>query len=221
MPIHQFEGLYLRVFSDLDPTETNLATENASALVGLTIGSAATPLYQGISFLGVDDANSDGVIAENDQGQAAEQVIFGGVGQTLDSVTDYAVTVTFIHGTVATTHMEILQDTSGRVFPVPYKTGDAANLVLDDYPIESIRLDAMVGNNFNATPSDPEPDAFITCFRWGSMIETSAGAVDEVRLKIGDLVHTADSGPQRSDGSTRNTPSPRGNPHRSGSRLLP
>lgn len=196
MTINQFEGFYLGTISDLDPNETTYTTDNASALIGQVVGLSSAPLYQYITTIGMNDANDDGMILENDNGAAAEQIIYGGVGQDLDSVTDYNVTITFLNGTVATTQMEILQDTSGRVFLAPYQTGRTANDVLDDYPIQSITFDSIVSSSFYATPSNPEADAFITCFRAGSLIETPQGPVDVARLRVGDIVRTEDAGGQ-------------------------
>ncbi|MEK0162464.1 Hint domain-containing protein [Phaeobacter sp. A36a-5a] len=176
MVTRTIESFYLGTFSDLDPNEANFASENSSILVGATFGSSGAPLYDNIDSLTVNDLNSDGQLLENDNGQSADQLIYGGISSDIDSAIDYNVLVTYSDGTTATTQMLILQDTSGRVFLNPYREGDPANNVLDDKPIESIQLTSVIGDNYSFAFADLEQDAFIDATVDGTAGNDSIGA---------------------------------------------
>lgn len=161
MAINTIEAFYLGSFSDLDPDEFDFVAEGSSSLLGLTFGGPDAPLYDSIDSLGLDDANDDGSVKENDNGQTGEDLIYGGVRSTLDSVIDYNVTITYSDGTTATTQMGVVQDEMGRLFLRPFSAGSPNNDVLDDKPIESITLDSIVGDNFSGNVATTEQDAFI------------------------------------------------------------
>ncbi|MFV1564362.1 MULTISPECIES: Hint domain-containing protein [Phaeobacter] len=161
MATNTFEAFYLGVFSDLDPNEGNFQAENSGSLVGQTFGGSAAPLYDSIDSLTTDDANNDGGILENDTGQVGEDLVFGGVASTLDSVIEYNVTLTYIDGTTATTQIMLLQDESGRVFLAPFSTGSGNNTALSAKPIESISLDSVSADNYSGLLANTEQDAFI------------------------------------------------------------
>ena len=190
------EAFYLGNMADLDPDEANYITENAQAMVGLNFGSGNDPLYNSIDALSLEDSDSDGVIWANDNGLPSENIFYDGVSSLLDSVSTYIVTVTFTDGTTVETVMGLLQDVDGRVFLVPYNEGSNEAEVLDDHPIVSIQIDAVLSNNFGRSLTNLKQDAFITCFVQGSMIETDQGAVDVADLAVGDLVRTMDHGMQ-------------------------
>ncbi|APE44192.1 hypothetical protein BOO69_12870 [Sulfitobacter alexandrii] len=195
MTTHIFEAMYLGVYADLDFYELDQTTDLAASMVGTVFGSAGAPAYLSLVDITMTDNNGDGTSVENDLLAFADSVTMGGVARAIDSVTDYAVTVTFADGTTATTELELLQDTSGRLFIVPYQQGSPLNAVLDDGPIVSIRFDAVVGSTFYGTVANPEPDAFVTCFAAGTMIDTPEGPIDVARLGAGDSVLTVDAGP--------------------------
>lgn len=161
MPINTIEAFYLGVFADLDPNEGNWQSENSGSLLGQSFGDVYAPLYDSIDSLSLNDANSDGAISENDNGQVGEKLIYNGTSATLDSVIDYNVTVTYSDGTTATTQMNVLQDVSGRLFLLPFVSGSQFNVVLDDKPIQSITLNSIVGDSFWGTAGNSETDAFI------------------------------------------------------------
>ncbi len=161
MAINTIEAFYLGIFSDLDPDESNFQAEGSSSLLGLTFGGPDAPLYDSIDSLGLDDADDDGSVKENDNGQTGEDLIYDGVRSTLDSVIDYNVTITYSDGTTATTRMGVVQDEMGRLFLRPFSAGNPVNDVLDDKPIESITLDSIVGDSFSGNAPTTEQDAFI------------------------------------------------------------
>lgn len=207
MAITYFDGFYLGIFSDMDPDESDWEAENSDDLLGLVVGSTATPLVDSLATIGVSDTNGDDRTWENDRGQAAEDIVYDGVGSDLDSVIDYYVTITFTDGSTATTEMEVLQDVSGRVFLVPYRDGSAQNDVLDDHPIRSIRFDSIKGDSYSRA-APPELHAFVTCFTAGTLIETAKGPTPIEMLRPGDPVYTLDDGmqPLRWIGATRVRP---------------
>ena len=214
------EAFYLGEMADLDPDESNYYSEDAENLVGMTFGGSDTetsggsdlsdayslfgapspppvpPLYESIVRLTLEDRDRDGALHENDRGGDGENISSGGVSSGLDSIIQVKVTITYADGTMARTEMGILQDESGRVFLIPNRTGSADNDVLDDHPIVSVHVDAIVYADYDSMHTDVEPDAFITCFVQGSLIETSQGAVDVAALAVGDLVQTMDHGLQ-------------------------
>lgn len=191
-----FEVFYLGTMSDLDPDESDFTTDNAEDLVGQVYGSQQAPLWKEVSQLTAEDANDDGYIDTNDDTLTAENLTFDGVTTTLDSVTEYGVTITYTDGTTATTLMNLLQDSDGRVFLAPFYAGASENDVLDDQPIASISLDYVEWAEAQDIFTETETDAFIVCYSAGSLIETSRGPVDVARLALGDRVRTQDNGLQ-------------------------
>lgn len=188
------EAFYLGVMSDLDPDETDYYTDNATDLVGLTVGSVGAPLYQSIDALDVNDDDGDGITTTNDNFGIADDLTYAGSTSALDSVLSYNVTITYTDGTTATTTMLIMQDVSGRVFLSPHTENHVDNAVLDDHPIVSIELTSVSTDGFSGVYNDVEQDAFITCFAAGTLIATKQGLVDIAQLAVGDKVCTMDRG---------------------------
>lgn len=210
------EAFYLGVRSDLDPEERDYLSENASDLVGLTFGAGGelisddsdlgdayslfstatndTPLYQDIVMLTLDDADGDGVLYENDAGYVGEDLVYDGTASELDSIIEYNVTITYLDGTTASTHMGVMQDELGRAFLVPHQEGRIENDILDDQPIVSIHIDSVNEANYSGLYANVEQDAFITCFVAGTMIATKQGLVNIADLSVGDRVCTMDHG---------------------------
>ncbi|KPP86842.1 MAG: Hint domain [Rhodobacteraceae bacterium HLUCCA08] len=190
------EAIFIGTGPDLDPFEGDFVSEDAGTLIGQTFGSAGAPLWQSIVALDLNDTDNSGSIDSNDFGGPAETIGSGGTVAQLDSVIDVDVTLTYTDGTTATTTMLLLQDAIGRMFLAPMLTGNAANAVLDDKPIESIRIDAVPVDDYNGVWTGLEPDAFIACFAAGTRIETPHGPRDVDRLMAGDLLMTVDHGAQ-------------------------
>lgn len=203
MSTHDFEGFYFGVVPDLDVDESNYRTENAASFVGTVFGTVADPAYLHLVNIAITDQDNDGISQENDFFGAPDSLIYNGSSQFLDSVAEYAVTLTFADGSTATAELELLQDVSGRLFITPFREGRPGNAVLDDGPIVSISFDFLIGSRFNGTVANPEPNAFVTCFVAGTMLETPAGPVDIARLRAGDVVSTVDAGPQKIVVATR------------------
>ena len=196
MNVATFKGFYLGTYGDLDPNEMNFQTDYSDWIIGSVYGSVEAPAYDNISTLTITDVDHDGISIENDQFRLPDLITYNGVSFGLDSVTDYAVTLTYANGTMAPAEMELLQDMAGRLFLIPYRQGAVENEVLDDMPIRSIRFDAVVGDTYSGMPATPEPDAFVTCFLAGTPIDTPDGPVDIADLRAGDRVLTVDAGPQ-------------------------
>ena len=199
MASRTIEAFYLGVGLDLDLLEGNFLSETAFSLVGLTFGSAASPLVDtSLRQITLTDSNNDGIVRENDvfDNPFGEGLSYDGIFRVLDSTQEYATTITYTDGTTASGRIVLLQDTAGRVFIAPYVTGSTFNAVLGAGPIRSIRLDAVLGDTFGGVVLGLEVDAFVTCFLRGTRIALADGprAIEDVRP--GDRVLTADAGPQ-------------------------
>lgn len=196
MATNTFEVYYLGVLADIDPDESDYASEDAADLVGLTLGTASDPFSHNTTLLTAEDTTGDGWVESNDTGTTPENIIYDGVASGLDSTVEYWVTITYVDGTTASTEMMVIQDESGRAFLSPLQHGDSQNDPLNDAAIESITLDSVSWDDAESMYLDPESDAFIVCFAGGTLIETQTGPVDVSRLSVGTRVRTLDNGYQ-------------------------
>lgn len=194
MATNTFEVYYLGVLADIDPDESDFASEDASDLVGLTVGTASDPFSHNTTLLTADDTTGDGWVESNDTGTTPENIIYDGTASGLDSTVEYWVTITYVDGSTASTEMMVIQDESGRAFLSPLQQGDSQNDPLNDAGIESITLDSVSWDDAESMYLDPESDAFIVCFAGGTLIETQTGPVDVSRLSVGAKVRTLDNG---------------------------
>ncbi|MFN3209053.1 MAG: hypothetical protein ACE369_08640, partial [Roseovarius sp.] len=134
--------------ADVDPTETNTASENAAALSG-TYGSSDDPLYQQLQSAQTFDSNSDGTLQSDDNGQTPENIVIDGVTYQIDSGLVYNATVTFTDGTSEPFTAVVIQTTTGETFMLPELTNNADNAILTSQPIQSITLGTL--SNDSAT----------------------------------------------------------------------
>ncbi len=214
------EALYLGRTEDLDPDESNSNTEGAAKLVGLVVGSAQAPVVDhNLTRLTFTDANNDGTVSDDEAlpGDAhGEGISHEGIFQTVDSSNLFAVTLTYTDGSSASTKMVLVQDVGGRVFLMPRMQGSADNAVLNDAPIQSVRLDGVVQSNAKGFLADKEPDAFVTCFLAGTLIETRAGPRPVEALCPGVALRSLDHGlvPLQAVSERRLAPGPTTNPVR-------
>ncbi|WP_428515551.1 Hint domain-containing protein [Roseovarius sp.] len=134
--------------ADVDPTETNTASENAGNLSG-TYGSSDDPLYQQLLSAQTFDSNSDGTLQSDDNGQTPESIVIDGVTYQIDSGLVYNATVTFTDGTSEPFTAVVIQTTTGETFMLPELTNNADNAILTSQPIQSITLGTL--SNDSAT----------------------------------------------------------------------
>lgn len=177
------------VLTDLDPTEGNLLSENASVLLG-TIDNSMMSFVSAAA----NDGNGDGTIWEDDLG-GGETVTVDGITSGLDSIQAYNATVTLGDGSSFTTTLGVVQLTNDEAYIVP-----TDETHLDNLNIQSIELTSVLVDNFDgmyATSAARSVDnSSVVCFAEGTLIDTPDGPRAGEVLKPGDQVMTLDHGPQ-------------------------
>ena len=195
-----FNVISLGVLADIDTTEGNTTAENASALVGTTIGDVANPLWeQTQSFSPGTGGSGGGNATAYDMNNTASSENFrinGGPDQTFDGTSIYNATITYTNGTTATITAVIFQDTAGNTYLAPEFSANADQAALEAGPIRSLSLDSLVGNGFSGLTASRQTSNFAVCFTQGTQIETPQGERAVETLVAGDLVETLDNGPQ-------------------------
>lgn len=193
-----FDVFYLGTASDIDPTEGNGTSENASAIVGTTFGSIAGPLVDHIQTLspgtaGYSGGNASGYDVDNNATNDQFQ-INGGADQTMDGMGIYNATITYTDGTTDTVTATVLQDTTGNLYLVPRSTYSADQAALELKPIRSLTLDSLPSAN-SFVFADRYDANYAVCFTLGTAIQTPQGPRLIEELRPGDLVTTFDNGP--------------------------
>ena len=155
------EAFHIGLWADIDLNETNFTADSAASFVGQTIGSDSQPLTDRLVTLGLQDANDDGFISENDNGQTAESLLFAGSSRDLDTILQYNGTVTYHDGTTATVRFNLLQDVTGDVYIAPLSTNVADDDGFHAKPIQSITIDSLSGDGFHSINTELNQDAFI------------------------------------------------------------
>ncbi|MCG6902683.1 MAG: hypothetical protein LJE68_08380 [Rhodobacter sp.] len=166
-----FDVFYLGTGPSIDPTEGNSTSENASALVGQTYGSAGDPLVGHISSFSPGSTGfGSGDSTRYDTNNNASSDTFsldGGADQTVDGLAIYNATITYIDGTTATITAVILQDTAGNLYLAPEFSYNSDQASLEAQPIRSLTLDSV-----RVAPSG------LTADRDDANYDTSDGIVD-------------------------------------------
>ncbi|MCK0141824.1 Hint domain-containing protein [Aliiroseovarius sp. F20344] len=184
----------------IDPTEGNDVIENASALVGLTVGSLGDPLLDGFSSFssaGSGFGGGNSTAYDNNNSNSNDQFsIDGGAAQTFDAVAPYNATITFIDGSTATVTAVVFQDTAGNTYLAPEFSSNADQALYESGAMRSITLDSLIGGTYSGLTGTRETWNYVTCFRNGTMIRTPAGVVPVEQLTPGDTVCTLNSGDQ-------------------------
>ncbi|WP_135501535.1 Hint domain-containing protein [Roseovarius aestuariivivens] len=137
-----FTVISLGSAADVDPTETNTASENAADLIG-TYGGAGDELYRNILDAQTFDTDGSGAVNDDDNGATPENIVIDGVTYQIDSGLVYDATVTFTDGSSGAFTAVVIQTTTGEIFMVPELTNNADNALLTSQPIESISLNAV------------------------------------------------------------------------------
>lgn len=191
----------------IDPTENdtggaiNQTAENAALLVGRSFGGPGAALADDwVSVTSRDMGGTAGVLDMNNS-LADDQIIVNSGPQagtyTFDGVAVYDATITYLDGTVVTTQLVVAQMTNGDLYVLPSPVaGTAGNAALAGGPIASIDLTRLVNNVYAGATADRSVISFITCFALGARIMTPRGPRRVEDLAAGDLVITADHGPQ-------------------------
>ncbi|WP_281859531.1 Hint domain-containing protein, partial [Litoreibacter halocynthiae] len=196
-----FNVISLGNFASIDPTEGNTTAENASSLVGQTIGGPGNSLVNNIqSFSPSGSGFGGGSTTAYDMNNSAANESFsinGGAAQTFDGTSIYNATITYIDGTTATITAVIFQDTAGNTYMAPEFSANADQAALEAGAIRSLSLDSLVGNSYSGLTGTRETFNFVTCFTTGVQITTPTGSVNVEDIVEGDLLFTRDHGFQR------------------------
>jgi len=144
-----FGIIFLGNIADLDPFEGNGVAENAGTIVGSTFGSSGDPLYDHTQTMSVGTTSYTGGAThdayDTDNFFYDDQfTVDGGGDQTMDAVSSYDATITYLDGTTATISAVLFQDTSGNFYFAPEMTANGDQTVLEAQPIQSLTLDVLV-----------------------------------------------------------------------------
>lgn len=201
MPL-TFSAIFLGNFAtQIDPSEGNTTAENAAALVGQTFGSISAPLTARlVDFTSVNLGGTATVLEQNNLIANDQAQIFNGtttVTRTFDAGVNYRGLITYVDGSQSATNitLSIVQMTNGDLYLVPALSG-ATNTALTAEPIRSIRIDGVLTSSFQGMTADRPDLNFLTCFTQGTMLATPSGSVAVEQVKAGDVLMTADHGPQ-------------------------
>ena len=189
-----FNVISLGVLPDMDTSEGDTTAENASALVGMTFGSAGNSLVN--NFVTLSSVGSPGSYYDMDNNPSEQFSINGGAPQTFDGTSVYNATITYIDGTTATFTAVVFQDVNGNTYLAPEFSANADQTVLEAGAIRSITLDSLAGNVYSGMSTSRETWNYVTCFVRGTKIETASGPVAVEHLNTGDLIRTVDNGLQ-------------------------
>ncbi len=184
--------------------------ERAHKLVGKSFGGDETPLWAKIQTLSGaddkdvgsnhdDDDDDDHGTSYYDQDNSERNGfhIDGGPEQTFDAVAVYDATLTYADGTTARISAVVFQDTEGNTYLAPELSENADQSALTAQPIVGLELNALLASQTLGLGEDRAGSEFqAPCFTPGARIAVPNGTRPVERLRVGDLVDTADSGPQ-------------------------
>lgn len=195
-----FNVISLGVQALIDPTEGNTSAENASALVGLTIGDVENPLWEQVQSMSPSGAGFGGGTATaydmNNTLSNEQFSLDGGPAQTFDGTSIYNATITYTDGTTATITAVVFQDTDGNTYLAPEFSANTDQVALEAGPIRSITFDSLFGNNYSGLTGSRETFDAMVCFTSGTQILTPKGLKSAGTLQVGDKVWTIDNGAQ-------------------------
>lgn len=173
--------------ADVDPTEGNLLSENASLLLGV---------YDKTDMSFVDaranDVNGDGVIREDDLG-GGETVTIDGVTTGFDSIQAYTAIVTLGDGSAFKTSVGVAQLTSGESYIIPTDETHLDFLNIQSIELAEVRTAEFHGMYVKSAARSIDGSR-IVCFVSGTLIETDRGNLPVESLSPGHMVRTVDRG---------------------------
>jgi len=200
MPV-TFNVISLGTQASIDTTEGNNTADNAQALVGLTFGDVANPLWEQVQSLSPAGSGFSGGIGNvYDMNNATSNDQFsldGGAAQTFDGTSIYNATVTYTDGTTDTITAVVFQDVAGNTFLAPEFSANSDQTKLEAGPIRSLSLDSLAGNVYSGMTGSRQTSDFMVCFAHGTKIRTPKGDIAIQNLRAGDTITTLSNGDQR------------------------
>lgn len=205
-----FNVFYLGSVAEIDPTEGNSVSEDASTLVGTSFGTASAPLSSNIQSLSPGSTGYTRGAAttgyDTDNTSANETfALDGGAEQTLDGVAEYNATLTYADGsTSGAITVVIFQDSSGNLYLAPEVSAGTDQTALEADAIRSVNLTSLADNTFNELEGDRQVGLFVE--QAGIVDGTSgndsmgSGFVDA----DGDVIDGADGNDDTIDGGDGN-----------------
>lgn len=145
----------------LDPTQGNFISENADDLVGLTFGSALSPLEttQTIQSLSMVSTASDQRYDTDNNVANDTFSIDGGPAQTHDAASIFTVDLQFTDGSTGTATAVIFQDTDGNTYLAPEMlAGNADSTVFQSGDIQSMTVTGVENNEITLFPTRSDED---------------------------------------------------------------
>ncbi|TRW99117.1 Hint domain-containing protein [Paracoccus sp. M683] len=207
-----FKVIYLGNLPIIDPVEgtrtrPDFDAENAGQLVNRNFTSftnASVQTFSPGSYSSNDGGGSSAANLSYNQDNSRGNDTFyitdangNTVQHTFDALVQYNVVVTYADGTTATGHLNVFQDTAGNTWAAPPSIWSADALLLENAPIQGIRITGVHDNDASGMYYNREyieDIVTVPCFAAGTMIRTPDGEVPVEGLKVGDLVLTRDHG---------------------------
>ena len=185
-------AIYLGNFPEIDTYEGNYAAEYEDLLTG-TYGSVSEPLYQNVVTIDTDSP-TQWIDTDQDTGNGTLTYDVGSGTTTvgLDSMVTFVSVIRFTDGTAVKMELDAIQTTNGDVFLIAWDNSP----VLGSKPIEQVELGEVSYDAWGGFAQSSYDTTLFVCFAPGTRILTPLGEVPVQTLAAGDLVETADRGPQ-------------------------
>lgn len=187
-----FNAISVGKLADIDTIEGNNFAENAGALENETFGDASSPLSK--DFVEISPNGDVGSYYDMDNGPSDKFLVDGGAPQTFDGVALYDATITFEDGSTAKYSAVLFQDTEGNSYLAPEMSYNNDQITLESGPIQSIKLNKLLGKKYSGMGSDRQEWELVPCFTTGTPIITDKGERAVEDLAPGDKVLTLDHG---------------------------
>ena len=185
MTVYSGTLIYIGRLGKIDTDESNWDNENDNAVLGNYDNTQMS-----VVTLNMDDANEDGVITADDQGNTPEQLDYtlpgGPVTTTLDAEAIYNAFVTYGDGSTANTTIILIQAENGDTF-VSLPDGTA---------VQNIQITSVHSDNYFGVSAPHTSSATVVCFAAQTLISTENGPVPANELRCGSRIETLDNGTQ-------------------------
>jgi hypothetical protein len=168
---------------EIDTDESNNTGENYGAVLGI---------YTHTDMENIDVAmtgtHPNGSTYEDDLGTVPHEFSYdlgqGTVTSGLDYAGRYYASITDQNGNTHSVTLSVYQTQNGDVFiRLP-----------DGYQVTSVSIESVQSDSFSAITTDASSTSTVVCYLFGTLIETSFGAVRVEHLATGDFVRTLDRG---------------------------